>query len=861
MDKQYHLYSVDTSAFYNNEENKIHTRIKKRFLIRKNLKALFSKKNHTEDYKNKVGSLIKSINKNLEFNKKKLTIEFEKHKGVRNLIPEHLKARNIVSSFDSVLSRTLSIKQNDVTKDILIVQTYYFQILKDIIENGFMYNNEKYICFTASAGQIRTKKTVFIKESVFEEHKKSLMCGLTLEIINDLGGVNINKFLAYLALCNSATDHWTSFNIEKSIVVDDMETNVNALFDHIDDETYQISREKREVLINHTDGCGMMLPSVNDKSFMVRLPWIKGLLVPFPFDKFINDEKRKREKNDKKFWLIKDIYGQEHDVIKEGIEVIFTKSQFKMWKYYSNWEDYINKFQANNCQAGMCNEEEASIPETKINYQMLQTLTSFSNQQLNTLCQPTNDEITKIATDRKTMLKVLGVNDSRTNLNYYQSALKIYPELLADSYSKEILKQLKKKKVIEGRAGKLNIKGKYTFICPDLYAFCQFLFLGMEKPTGLLKEGEVYCSLYKEKSKLDCLRSPHLYKEHAVRYNVTDSRISKWFKTKGLYTSCHDPISKILMFDVDGDKCLVCADENIISVAELEMKDIVPLNYNMRKADPNQINNGAIYKGLKDAYTGGNIGIISNNITKVWNSKDINLDVIKILCMENNFTIDYAKTLYKPVRPPEIDTKIKKYTGNKNPYFFKYAKEKDDKDIEEINTNTVNRITKLIKNPRLNFNDEGLGLFNYRFLLSDPSNKEIHIDETIVNEYKRLDQKKKFIQMKPDEYDTTLDGAYIFDVIRNSILEINRDIHYVVDVLVEYLYNFKKSNFKTTLWSAFGDILLNNLSRNIEQRFEDGYIQCDSCGLRIIKQSNRQKMCKSCYSVSNRINAKNKKNK
>ena len=45
---------------------------------------------------------------------------------------------------------------------------------------------------------------------------------------------------------------------------------------------------------------------------------------------------------------------------------------------------------------------------------------------------------------------------------------------------------------------------------------------------------------------------------------------------------------------------------------------------------------------LLAAYTGGNIGIISNNISKVWNSGKITqkeIDAVKLLCMENNFVI------------------------------------------------------------------------------------------------------------------------------------------------------------------------------------------------------------------------------
>lgn len=69
---------------------------------------------------------------------------------------------------------------------------------------------------------------------------------------------------------------------------------------------------------------------------MVRLPWVKGLLVPFDYVKFIKTYNTKSK--------IKDIYGKEWDVIKDDIRVIFTKSQFKMWKYYKSWEEYCENF-------------------------------------------------------------------------------------------------------------------------------------------------------------------------------------------------------------------------------------------------------------------------------------------------------------------------------------------------------------------------------------------------------------------------------------------------------------------------------------------------------------------------------------
>ena len=59
------------------------------------------------------------------------------------------------------------------------------------------------------------------------------------------------------------------------------------------------------------------------------------------------------------------------------------------------------------------------------------------------------------------------------------------------------------------------------------------------------------------------------------------------------------------MYDVDGDKSLVVADQDFVRIAERNMNGIVPLYYNMRKAEPTQLNNKNIYAGLNAAFTGG----------------------------------------------------------------------------------------------------------------------------------------------------------------------------------------------------------------------------------------------------------------
>jgi arsenate reductase-like glutaredoxin family protein len=862
LNKQIHIYSVDTSAFYYENEKQIHKKLNKVYILKSKIKKrrvkIYKqyKKNESENKDNKIyiDNLYKRVNKLLSNIKEKLYLKFDNNKGkTRILNEEHLVDKNVVSIFDSVLTRITGMQINELSKDLIIVQTYFFEILEDIILNEFTYNNERYVVYTASAGQIRTKKTVFIKESVLNEYENTLTCGLTDKVINKRGTININKYLAYRALQNSATDEWIGFDIDKTIVVKDFETNVKTMVDYINDETYEITRVEMDIPIPHTDGCGMMLPSFCNKNRMCRLPWIKGLLVAFDFKAFILENIERYPK----CAIVKDIYNKEYDIIKDDIQVILTESQFKMYKYCKSWKEYQDNFKKYNCQVGYCNEEEDFIKNARINYQMLQTLTDITEDELKELSKKTNNDIYKISSDKDTMLKLLGATKENFNKNNLQQSIQYYPQLLNDAYSKDILKQIRKSLVKKAKSAKLSIEAKYTFICPDLYAFSEWLFLGMENPNGLLEKEDVFCSLYSNNKELDCLRSPHLYMEHCVRKNKINEERKKWFTTKALYTSCKDVISKILQFDVDGDKSLVCVDKRLVPIAKrnIEKHDIVPLYYNMKKAGAMKIDRQTIYDGMISAYRGGNIGLYSNDICKIWNSNNIDLNIIKLLCMENNFVIDYAKTLYKPTRPKGIKEKITKYTKSKVPYFFMYAKDKTKEQVEVLNDSVVNKLNKIIKNPNLDFTAIK-GRFNYKKLMN---NAKIEVDESnqyIIDKYKQLDTKKSFMIDNNGEKQMLDNMVYEYQKVRKEILELNTNVEYVVDVLINYLYCNKQNNKKITLWECFGDIMLNNLKNNLTKAFRKETMECSECGVLIERKSNVTKYCEDCANNMEKENTK-----
>ena len=911
LENQINLYSVDTGNFYTKKERVLHNKNAKirgeRKVIAEKIKSLndqllkmgYSKKSlqiasneeideisidiidgtyddlcefvrlsHIKRLKTKSADALKDKLLLLLSNKvtAKESVNTTKNRNytfpMRELNEDTINEKNVISLFESSLTRMIGLKKDDLTEDIIVIQVYYFDIFKDIAFYGFTYKGEKYKYYTSSAGQIRKKKAVFIKESVWNTYEKTIMCGLTIDKINEKGGNNVNKHLAYMALTNSATDEWSDFDIDRTIVIDDFETNVFGEYDLIDDTDYSIKRTKGEVPIAHTDGAGMVLFG---KNRMFRAPWVKGLLGKFDFKTLILEWREKY--SDNSIGVIKDIYGKEHDIIAENIYAIFTKSQFKMYKYYDSWDEYKEYFKKYNCKAGVCNVEEDRIPNSRLNYQELQTMTAMTDSELVEVATPSINKLNNLCSSISSMQMAFGVTPYNTNMTPLQEAVKIYPDIMNDAYFKDVIKGIKDSLIKKYKSAKLEIEGKYTFLLPDFYAACEYWFLGNENPDGLLFGEEVWCSLFKHRKELDCLRSPHLYKEHAIRENIantaSDERkelISKWFDTQAIYTSCHDLISKILQFDVDGDHSLVIGDKKIVEIAKRSMQGVVPLYYNMRKAEPTELNNVNIYKGLNAAFTGSNIGTYSNNITKIWNSdifingteeeKENATNIVKLLCMENNFCIDYAKTLYKPERPKDIDKAIRAFTGKKVPYFFVYAKDKDESQVETINNSLTNKLNDLIPNPRINTRKLGLKPIEYQYLMH---NVNTEIDEQLIEKYTELNNTYHFKVSMKDEFQNNL--HYLACQIREELSVFGYSEIEVCDMLVKYLYEKKNRKMKELLWFCYGKYIVENLKRNYPIH-KTKAIKCIDCGewIEIDSTNNRTHRCEDCQLIFNRKN-------
>jgi len=129
------------------------------------------------------------------------------------------------------------------------------------------------------------------------------------------------------------------------------------------------------------------------------------------------------------------------------------------------------------------NFEESYIPDTTINYQMLQTLEDFTDEEINDFTEKIYTRIKNIGRDPQTMLHVLHAEAGSEDP--HSKALYMYPELLRDAYARETLKSVKKRWLYDARSGRIKCQNKRLFAIPDMYAACEYWFLGIKEPKGL----------------------------------------------------------------------------------------------------------------------------------------------------------------------------------------------------------------------------------------------------------------------------------------------------------------------------------------------------------------------------------------
>lgn len=791
--------------------------------------------------------------------------EIKKFEGIRFIPRERLRKRNkdgglTEEYIDEIQNPLFEGEMARIANDFketfpLVKEIVYFEcslrdILRQIIDNGLMIEDEKYIFYSATTNHMKKEMVILLKESFFIANEKKIMCGLSRDIINEgnerVKGCNRGKFLAYTALPMSASVEVSSINtetekyevnIDECIVVPDFEGIVHGKVNYLDIKTLESEIIEKDVPIPFMDGAGIFLPNagVLPRTGQIRGGFFKGCLFPFDFVKFINNRQDSSSK-------IKDIYGNEVDVIKQGIKVIFTGSQFKMWKYYQDWETFKKTFKECGCKIVLNNlaHTPTKNAEVSLTYQFLQTLPrdKFTDEAIEALCDKTVKLLNDSKMDVNTALKLMGVDkESNKELKPLQAALLLYPKLVNDSAVKEMIKEnintIRKKAM----GGKIMVDGFYTYICPDLYAFCENLFCGIAEPKGLIPKGTVYNAYYNDTdiSEVDCLRSPHLGdSEHCIRTLVKTDDCKEWFHGFDTIISNHDLLTKHLMCDVDGDEMLITSSQELISLVD---RNKPVLYYDMEKADAEQITDEVLYECLISSFDNSIIGNISNALTKLYSLDDEpNYELIRILTAYNNWMIDYPKT-QKALDLKQFAEEYQAWTDNKKhklPHYFIHAKDKSETSVATYTNCNVDRVCRYIEstikktkykifdseeviNPEI-FKDKNIEVVRtseeYQTLVK--LLRQLHYNaQEIQRKTKRV--KNKLTENKSIDDDVLKTDLYYYfcrEMILNIFDDENKAASYLVDA--EYYQHDLRNANKKLLWNCFGEVIVENIQKNLK---------------------------------------------
>lgn len=401
---------------------------------------------------------------------------------------------------------------------------------------GFSINGIKYRRLLGTNGGIKNSTIVFVSERLKDEIERRIENGRdpTKELVTA-------KLEAYRALTCSAS---TPVSFPKGIlVVEDAETEFDSevlyLTDEADGEPVMELHENEHIVLDASDGYGLMLPSLAKRwseelglDYMmsgcnIRESYTKGMVFTFDFVEFAE----KVAGN----YIVKDAWGYDVDV--RDAEIILTTSMLKLWDSYNSCDEYVRKSLANKytfCVTKTCPKSLEN--ERCTNYQFLQSY-NLNDDDIDELIKPTMDEIKDVLGGdwRKTVLFLKGVGLNENNVqklpNDFIKAGMIDNRVFQDTFVKRNIYQLIRNRINEAKVGILKVHGNYSIICGDLYLLCQSIF-GLEK-TGLLKTGEIYNEYWanQDAEELVCFRAPMTCHNNIRRViPARNEEVRYWFR-------------------------------------------------------------------------------------------------------------------------------------------------------------------------------------------------------------------------------------------------------------------------------------------------------------------------------------------
>lgn len=471
--------------------------------------------------------------------------------------------------------RSLENKQRilQIDKDIdnlLFIPEYISVVIekhshyKHMIKHGLVINGKKYVRLLCGAGNARRNTVFFVQEDIYNDLDKILRNGHKPLKITE------SKYNAYYALSNSAT---YSVSEPRVCVVPDKEIKMTKKVDWVTESEPDdiIEEQERELTFNLWDGMGICSPELAEQwaqdldldytpcSFCIRNYFVKGMVCVFDFHKFSREVAGKH--------IITDLYGNAVDT--DNIDMIITESQFKLWKGYDSWQDYLDCCKENDGRWGVTKftpKEDKTAVFT--NYQFLQVLNLDTSEKIEELCKPTVEWLDKITSQDSdyALLYLLGglcdkplnemeIDDFMDVFNSLEApvrALILNRDMLGDTYIKTKLARYLNAKINESYLGKLLVNGNFQFMISEPYSLCEHIY-GLPI-KGLLNEFEHYSQYWNNRNvdTVVAMRAPLTWRSEVNTLHLQNNdKVNEWYKY--LYSG--------IVYNVWGVDTMIAADK------------------------------------------------------------------------------------------------------------------------------------------------------------------------------------------------------------------------------------------------------------------------------------------------------------
>ena len=759
------------------------------------------------------------------------------------LINKKNKIKNkIDKTIDEYIDLQNSIKDIQFMDKIIFIEIPAYGDRKEInkqitkvYKDGVIINSHNFVRWGKSASMTRHGIIAFVREDIKDRLNEKAMMDIKV------GKVIIAKWEAYFNLLLSSCEFVKKEHIPNIIVVKDYifplpKQKVQFVIEKelIDKDGNPIMKDKKktdeedlkkepivykdieiiekdDLKANAFDGCGICMPYVSEWfqkdldldyrpcAWIIRLPYVKGLLIEMDFYKYAEQEK---------CYIITDYWNKDHDIREEKIDAILTESQFKAIKHFDDWNDYMKKFHKHNHKMGITRYNKNPKSEsnmTRYNFQYLQTLDL--GDKIIDLAQYSIDWLDKVIKgDKLSTLLFLGtslneeietediqheINNIYSTSNKYIQAILLNDKMLKDVHiQNEFVFNMIKKYINDMKFGKIWLEGRYEFIYPDMFAFLQYIF--NQKVVGLLKEKEHWS--YGKKGDSVGTRSPLVDFSEVNRLNfINTADTDEWFGHlyHGIILNIWG-VDVVRMSDCDFDGDIIMQSPNrIICDSVIEA---YPITMNKPKAEPEEMIIDNIIKSDTNSFNNF-IGKITNTMTTyiTYLANKMNdkyrtsiLRKIKLGRYYQGMEIDSSKLGKKERLPRRWNEETKKL-----PYFliykYKHVKARFDK---------IDR--KYRKDAKKKFNMSFNELFSHR---DNPQIgafiKRYFRDIPVIINNAPLNQLCKHIEKyERENFENVYNKEYIdtSDIMTNKEIEVNKENYDRVEQLyLSFMKDYNKA--------------------------------------------------------------------